>query len=93
MGLALSKEENVNYPSYFAVDNLLMTRVTVIYTDSAVYSLLIVLISLLSILTAYFTVYIQYFFMDKNMNLVKQMYPDFGIPKNERAEPRKKKKK
>jgi len=66
---------------------------TFIYTDSAVYSLLIVLISLLSIFTAYFTVYIhRYFFMDKNMKLVKQMYPDFGIPKNERTGSRKKRK-
>jgi hypothetical protein len=65
-----------------------------IYSDSAVYTLLIVLISLLSILTAFFTVYIhRYYFIDKNMELVKQVYPDFGLPFSERYKKRKRKKK
>lgn len=56
-----------------------------IFTDSAFYTLLIVLISLLSILTAYFSVYIhRYYFIDKNMELVKQVYPQFGFSRDER---------
>ncbi|QUG40736.1 hypothetical protein KD050_15755 [Psychrobacillus sp. INOP01] len=66
-----------------------------IYTDSALYTLIIVLISLLSCVTAYFTVYIhRYYFNDKNMELVKQVYPDFGLPMSERnTKSRRKKKK
>ncbi|WP_277585957.1 hypothetical protein [Psychrobacillus antarcticus] len=67
---------------------------TFIYTDSALYTLFIVLISLLSILTAYFTVYIhRYFFIDKNIELVKQVYPTFGLPLSERYTNSKRKKK
>ncbi|MFJ7825336.1 hypothetical protein [Psychrobacillus sp. NPDC096623] len=67
-----------------------------IYSDDAVSTLLIVLISLLALMTSYFSVYIhRYYFIDKNMELVKQVYPDFGLPKSERytKNNRKKKKK
>lgn len=65
-----------------------------IYSDNGISTLLIVSISLLAILTSYFSVYIhRYYFIDKNMELVKQVYPDFGLPKSERNTKRKKKEK
>lgn len=65
-----------------------------IYSDDAVSTLLIVLISSLALLTSYFSVYIhRYYFINKNMELVKQVYPDFGLPEMERNTKRKKKKK
>lgn len=65
-----------------------------IYSDNGISTLLIVSISLLAILTSYFSVYIhRYYFIDKNMELVKQVYPDFGLPKSERNTKWKKKKK
>lgn len=65
-----------------------------IYSDDAVSTLLIVLVSLLALMTSYFSVYIhRYCFIDKNIELVKQLYPDFGLPKKKRNTNRKKKKK
>ncbi|SER67303.1 hypothetical protein [Psychrobacillus sp. OK032] len=65
-----------------------------IYTDSAVFIVLIVCISLLSLLTAYFSIYIhRYYYMSKNMNLVRQVYPEFGMPMSERYRKKKKNKK
>ena len=65
-----------------------------IYSDDAVSTLLIVLISSLALMTSYFSVYIhRYYFIDKNIELVKQVYPDFGLPQRERNTKKKKKKK
>jgi len=56
-----------------------------VYSESAKMMFFIFLISLLSILTAYFSVYLhRYFYIVKNKDLVKQVYPDFGLPMNER---------
>lgn len=64
------------------------------YEESAVYTLLIICISLLSLMTAFFSVNIhKYFFIRKNMDLVKKVYPEFGLPKSERILERKKRKK
>lgn len=63
-----------------------------IYSDSALYTLLIVGISIMSLFTAFCSVHIhKYFFISKNMDLVKQVYPEFGLPKSERCRARKKK--
>ncbi len=65
-----------------------------IYSDSALYILLIVGISIVSLFTAFCSVHIhKYFFISKNMDLVKQVYPEFGLPLSERYTKRKKKKK
>ncbi|WP_156350707.1 hypothetical protein [Psychrobacillus sp. FJAT-21963] len=65
-----------------------------IYTESALYILIIVGMSFFSLCTAYFSVYIhRYYFMNKNMDAVKQVYPQFGLPKSERVLERKKRKK
>ena len=65
-----------------------------IYTDSALYILLIVGISIMSLFTAFCSVHIhKYFFISKNMDLVKEVYPEFGMPKAERYTARQKKKK
>ena len=62
-----------------------------IYSDSAVNILLIVGISILSLCTAFFSINIhRYFFINRNMDLVKQRYPKFGLPKSERNTKRKK---
>ena len=56
-----------------------------IYTDSALSILIIVFLSFFSIITAFFSIYIhRYFFIRKNLEFVKQVYPNFGLPKNER---------
>lgn len=56
-----------------------------IYTDSAVFIVLIVCISILSLFTAYFSVYIhRYYFICKNIELVMQMNPGFGMPLDKR---------
>ncbi|MFJ7970340.1 hypothetical protein [Psychrobacillus sp. NPDC096389] len=56
-----------------------------VYTDSAVFILLIVCISLLSLFTAFFSVYIhRYYFIGKNIELVMQMNPEFGMPLSKR---------
>lgn len=62
-----------------------------IYSDDAVSTLLIVLVSLLALLTSYFSVYIhRYYFIHKNIELVKQVYPNFSLPKSERNTRKKK---
>lgn len=62
-----------------------------IYSDDAVSTLLIVLVSLLALLTSYFSVYIhRYYFINKNIELVKQVYPNFSLPKSERNTRKKK---
>ncbi|WP_211356403.1 hypothetical protein [Psychrobacillus lasiicapitis] len=56
-----------------------------IHTDSTLSIFLIVCISFLSLLTAFFSIYIhRYFFICKNLDIVKKLYPEFGLPKSER---------
>lgn len=56
-----------------------------IVTDSATSMLVIVLLSFFSIVTAFFSIYIhRYFFICKNIEIVKRVYPDFGLPLSER---------
>ena len=65
-----------------------------IYTDSGFYTLMIICISILSLFTAFISVNIhKYFFISKNMDLVKQVYPEFGLPKSQRYIKKKKQKK
>ena len=65
-----------------------------IYSDSAINILLIFGISILSIWTAFLSINIhRYYFINKNIDLVKQRFPEFGLPKSERYTKRKKKKK
>lgn len=65
-----------------------------IYSDSAINILLIVGISFLSLWTAFLSINIhRYYFINKNIDLVKQRFPEFGLPKSERNKNRKKKKK
>ncbi|MBO0603734.1 hypothetical protein I2483_18890 [Sporosarcina sp. E16_3] len=64
-----------------------------VYSESAKMMIFIFLISLLSIFTAYASASLhRYYFIVKNMNLVKQVYPDFGLPMNERHDKSKKSK-
>jgi len=64
---------------------------TFVYSESAKMMIFIVLLSLLSLFTAYFTVYIhRYYYISKNMDLVKQVYPSFGLALNERQDESKK---
>lgn len=67
---------------------------SVVYSDSFTAILLVSLISLLAIVTAFFSTFVhKYFFIKKNSSLVKEIYPDFGLPKNQRKTFQKKKKK
>ncbi|MDL4842644.1 hypothetical protein [Aquibacillus rhizosphaerae] len=51
-------------------------------TDSLKIIILIIALSLLSILTAYFSIFLQkYFYIGKNYKTVKTVYPEFGLPK------------
>lgn len=43
------------------------------------------LLAILSILTAYFSIFIhRYFYMNKHKDKLKQVYPEFGLPKKSR---------
>lgn len=65
---------------------------SVVYTDSGISILIIVCLSLLSLFTAFLSINIhRYFFIKKNMEKVQEMFPDFGLPKEERYKKRKKK--
>ncbi|TYS69488.1 hypothetical protein FZC76_04425 [Sutcliffiella horikoshii] len=67
---------------------------SVVYSDSFTVILLVSLISLLSIVTAFFSTFVhKYFYIKRNFDLVKKVYPDFGLPKNQRKTFQKKKKK
>lgn len=56
-----------------------------IYSNSAINILLIVLISFLSLWTAFLSINIhRYFFINKNIEIVKQRFPEFGLPKRKR---------
>lgn len=58
---------------------------TFIYDYSIRMLIYVFLFGLLSILTAYFSTYIhKYFYIKKHKNIVKQIYPEFGLPKSER---------
>lgn len=58
---------------------------SVFYTEFATYIILISCIFLLSILTAFFSINIhRYFFICRNLDIVKKVEPNFGLPKNER---------
>ncbi|WP_404446503.1 hypothetical protein LG307_21580 [Sutcliffiella horikoshii] len=75
---------------YF-IAQLLMS---VVYSASFTAILLVSLISLLAIVTAFFSTFVhKYFFIKKNFSLVKEIYPDFGLPKSQRRTYQKKKKK
>ena len=63
---------------------------SVVYTDSGISILIIVCISVLSLFTAFLSINIhRYFFIKKNMEIVKEIYPGFGLPKDERYTKRK----
>ena len=67
---------------------------SVVYTDSGISILIIVCLSILSLFTAFLSINIHlYFFINKNMEKVKEMFPEFGLPKDERRENKSKKKK
>lgn len=56
-----------------------------IYTDSGISILIIVCLSLLSLFTAFLSINIhRYFFIQKNIEKVKDMFPEFGLPMVER---------
>ena len=74
----------------YSLGQLLLTFA---YTDSAVIIIIIVCISLLSVATAFFSFNIhKYFFIKNHMDEVKQLYPQFGLPKEERYTKKKRKK-
>ncbi len=63
------------------------------YTDSMVEVIIILCISFLSVITAHFSTQIhKYFFIKKHFEEVKQLNPQFGLPKNERYTKKKRKK-
>lgn len=85
---------NVKWLSFaglgYVIGQLILTFV---YSESAKMMIFIFLISLLSIITAYFSVYLhRYFYIVKNKDLVKQVYPEFSLPLKERQDGSKKKK-
>ncbi|MCK1995907.1 hypothetical protein MPH47_01485 [Psychrobacillus psychrodurans] len=66
---------------------------SVVYTDSGISILIIVCLSILSLFTAFLSINIhRYFFIKKNMEIVKRMFPEFGLPMLERRGTGKKKK-
>lgn len=66
---------------------------SVVYTDSGISILIIVCLSILSLFTAFLSINIhRYFFIKKNMEIVKRMFPEFGLPILERRGTGKKKK-
>lgn len=67
---------------------------SVVYTDSGISILIIVCLSVLSLFTAFLSINIhRYFFIQKNMDIVKEMFPEFGLSKSERDTNRKRKNK
>ncbi|QUG40734.1 hypothetical protein KD050_15745 [Psychrobacillus sp. INOP01] len=67
---------------------------SVVYTDSGISILIIVCLSILSLFTAFLSINIhRYFFIKKNMDIVKKMFPEFGLSKSERDTKRKRKNK
>lgn len=61
----------------YVIGQFLLTFFT---SDEAVFSMMIILLSILSIVTAYMSIYIhRYFFILKHMEDVKKLYPNFGM--------------
>ncbi|MEC2075052.1 hypothetical protein [Metabacillus fastidiosus] len=59
---------------------------TFIYSVSIKMAVIIIAISILSIVTAYFSIFIhRYFFILKNKDIVKKVNPEFGLPKKLRS--------
>ncbi|MDQ0187962.1 hypothetical protein P4U90_13245 [Cytobacillus kochii] len=59
--------------------------ITFIYDYSLRMLIYVFLFGLLSILTAYFSTYVhRYFYIKKHKEVVKQVYPEFGLPKSKR---------
>ena len=87
------KSINVRYLSFAGIGYVIAQLIlTFVYSESAKMMIFILLLSLLSLFTAYFTVYIhRYYYISKNMDLVKQVYPFFGLPLNERQDESEKK--
>ncbi len=60
---------------------------TLVYDNSIKMLFYIFLLSFFSILTAFFSVFIhKYFYIRKNYEAVKTIYPEFGLPKKMRKE-------
>ena len=58
-----------------------------VYSESAQMMILVIVISLLSVIIAYFSIFIhRYFFIKKNIEAVKQVHPTFGLSKKEREQ-------
>lgn len=67
---------------------------SVVYTDSGISILMIVCLTLLSFFTAFLSINIhRYFFIRKHMDRALAIYPEFGLPKDERHGNEKKKRK
>jgi len=67
---------------------------TFIFSESIKMIIIIFLYSLFSVLTAYFSTSIhRYIFLSNNEETLKKVYPHFGLPKNQRNLPVKKRKK
>ena len=74
----------------YALGQLILTFT---HTDSVLMIVIILCISLLSVATAFFSVHIhKYFYIKKHLEEVKQLYPQFGLPKDERYTKKKRKK-
>jgi hypothetical protein len=58
---------------------------TFIFSEEIKIMIFTFLLATLSILTAYFSIFIhRYFYMKKHKDKLKQVYPDFGLPKKSR---------
>jgi len=56
-----------------------------LFADSFISFVLMFIIALMSIVTAYFSIYIhRYIFIRRNYDIVKKLYPEFGLPKKQR---------
>ena len=86
------KSFNVRYLSFAGIGYVIAQVIlTSVYSKSAKMIIFIMLLSLLSLVTAYFSASIhRYYYFSKNMDLVKQVYPSFGLPLNERQDESKK---
>ncbi len=81
------KGANVNISRIIAASGLgyviAQLILTYIYSESVRMMIFILLLSILSIFTAFCSVYIhRYFFILKNYETVKKIHPNFGLPKN-----------
>ncbi|MGG3889380.1 hypothetical protein [Metabacillus fastidiosus] len=58
---------------------------TFIYSTSIKLAIIIIALSILSVITAYFSTFIhRYFFILKNEEMIKKVRPEFGLPKKMR---------